>query len=231
MSSTTKTNQISPAINLLKLLAILLMTIDHIGYFLFPDQLEWRAIGRLAAPIFTYLIVVGLQHTRDWKNYALRLLILAIVSQMVFLITVDQTSLNIIFNFLGVIILLKAPIWAKLLLIPLYSLVEIEYGWLILAIAAIYYFVKNKILQIILASLTGFFYGMVLASSQPFQAIFYQLQSLAGFSSLLIFSINRLDQKLKQNRILDFKLPKYLLYFYYPAHWIMLYMVSIISSH
>lgn len=40
----------------LKILAIILMIIDHIGYFLYPDVLRLRVIGRLAFPIFFFLI-------------------------------------------------------------------------------------------------------------------------------------------------------------------------------
>jgi uncharacterized membrane protein len=42
--------------DVLKLVALLAMTIDHVGAYLLPDMLELRVIGRVAAPIFCFLI-------------------------------------------------------------------------------------------------------------------------------------------------------------------------------
>lgn len=47
----------------LKTAALVLMIIDHIGYFFFPDQDWWRAVGRLSAPIWLFL--VGYARSRD----------------------------------------------------------------------------------------------------------------------------------------------------------------------
>ncbi len=218
------TRDINPSINLLKILAIVLMTIDHIGFFLFPNQLGWRAIGRLAAPIFAYLIVVGVQNTRNWRDYAWRLLILALVSQVVFWLTVQQPELNIIFNFLGVVILLRGPIWAKFLLVPAYILLDIEYSWLILALAAIYHLISNKTAQVMLVILAGVLYGAMSVMINP-GVPFYGLQTIAGFSALLIFAAEALQAELRQRQILTKKLPKYLLYVYYPAHWLVIYII------
>ncbi len=42
--------------DLLKSLALILMVIDHIGYFFLPDELWLRVIGRLSVPVWFYLI-------------------------------------------------------------------------------------------------------------------------------------------------------------------------------
>ncbi len=47
----------------LKCTALLLMVIDHIGYYFFPDDLTWRAVGRFSAPIWLFL--VGYAQSRD----------------------------------------------------------------------------------------------------------------------------------------------------------------------
>ena len=41
--------------DLLKLVALLLMTADHVGYYLYPDELWWRVAGRLSAPVWFFL--------------------------------------------------------------------------------------------------------------------------------------------------------------------------------
>ena len=40
----------------LKAIAIITMIIDHIGYFLYPEDLRYRTIGRIAFPLFFLLI-------------------------------------------------------------------------------------------------------------------------------------------------------------------------------
>lgn len=42
----------------LKLLGVVTMTVDHIGYILCPDLVLLRILGRLAYPIFAYLIAL-----------------------------------------------------------------------------------------------------------------------------------------------------------------------------
>lgn len=43
----------------LKLLAVVTMLIDHMGFTLFPHAVWMRAVGRLAFPIFCFLIAEG----------------------------------------------------------------------------------------------------------------------------------------------------------------------------
>ena len=57
--------------NQLKLLAMVTMTLDHIGVHLFPQCLFLRIIGRLAMPIYAYMIAEGCAHTRNRKQYLL----------------------------------------------------------------------------------------------------------------------------------------------------------------
>ena len=70
--------------NLLKLIAMLTMTIDHIGAILLPQYRILRIIGRLAMPIYAFMIAEGCHHTHDRKAYFLRLLGLAILCQVVY---------------------------------------------------------------------------------------------------------------------------------------------------
>lgn len=67
--------------DLLKLIAIISMLIDHIGGAFFPETGVFRWVGRLAFPIFCYCMTVGLLYTHDIKRYLGRLAIFAAVSQ------------------------------------------------------------------------------------------------------------------------------------------------------
>ena len=42
--------------DLLKALAIILMIIDHMGYYFSPDEMWFRVLGRLCVPIWFFLI-------------------------------------------------------------------------------------------------------------------------------------------------------------------------------
>ena len=71
--------------NRLKLFACLSMLIDHVGLVLFPDIEAFRLIGRLAMPIFAFFIGEGCLHTRNRRAYFLRVFILGIVCQAVYI--------------------------------------------------------------------------------------------------------------------------------------------------
>jgi len=66
----------------IKIIAVLSMTIDHIGFILFPDILWLRYIGRAAFPLFAFLIAHGCIKTRNIGNYFLRLIAFAVFIQI-----------------------------------------------------------------------------------------------------------------------------------------------------
>lgn len=70
--------------NQLKLIAMITMTIDHIGAYLLPQWRFLRIIGRLAMPIYAYMIAEGCHYTHDRKRYFLRLAGLAVICQIVY---------------------------------------------------------------------------------------------------------------------------------------------------
>ena len=57
--------------NQLKLIALAAMTIDHIGAYLIPDMVIFRIIGRIAFPIFAYMLAEGCRYTRNRMKYML----------------------------------------------------------------------------------------------------------------------------------------------------------------
>ena len=69
----------------LKVLALLLMLTDHLGVTLFPSVPELRMIGRMAFPLYAWCLVVGSVKTRNPLRYGLRLLLLAIISQPLYM--------------------------------------------------------------------------------------------------------------------------------------------------
>lgn len=80
----------------IKILALLLMFIDHSGHFYFTDQLWLRAIGRGAAPIFLFLAGFAASYRFKWDIFALALL----MSVSDFLLTHHFRTQNILFTIL-----------------------------------------------------------------------------------------------------------------------------------
>jgi len=90
--------------NLLKVIAVVAMIFDHVAISIMQPQFMttdgkfiadtsvsasfissasvFRGIGRIAFPIFCFLIVEGLVHTKDVKKYMIRIGVLAVVSEI-----------------------------------------------------------------------------------------------------------------------------------------------------
>jgi uncharacterized membrane protein len=62
-ATTKKYSEFITSYDMVKGLALLLMVVDHVGYYFFPDILWWRAVGRLSAPLWLFLI--GFARSRD----------------------------------------------------------------------------------------------------------------------------------------------------------------------
>lgn len=117
----------------LKTIALLSMLWDHLTYvwplaltvevLFFPDAVETapallvlqRAtdyIGRVAAPIFLFSIANGYQHTRDFKRYALRLLIFACLAEWPYYLLFGFHG-NIMFTLLLGLLTLRLMDWGN----------------------------------------------------------------------------------------------------------------------
>ena len=82
----------------LKMIAVIAMLIDHIGYIFINSgtnqYLIFRGIGRVTFPIFCFLIVEGFHHTKSPINYLARLLVFAVISEVPF----DLAFFNTVYN-------------------------------------------------------------------------------------------------------------------------------------
>jgi len=70
--------------NQLKIIAAIAMVIDHIGSYLFPQMMLLRIIGRLAYPIFAFMIAEGFEHSKNRRRYLMRMVAMAVLLQLVY---------------------------------------------------------------------------------------------------------------------------------------------------
>ena len=68
----------------LHVLAMFLMLCDHLWSTLLPQYTVLTCLGRIAYPIFAFMIAEGYFHTHDFKKYALRMLCFALVTEIPF---------------------------------------------------------------------------------------------------------------------------------------------------
>lgn len=97
----------------LKLIAAVSMLIDHIGVILFPAVPVLRVIGRLAFPLFAFMIAEGADYTRNKLRYFLMVLVLGVLCQAVYFAVGGEPYMNVLITFAIAILLIYALQYAK----------------------------------------------------------------------------------------------------------------------
>lgn len=209
----------------LKIIAITTMLIDHLGYIIFGKITFFNYIGRIAFPIFAFQISEGYIHTKNLKNYFLRLFFFAVISQIPFMLFYSIISEKICLNifctlFLG---LLSIYIYDKCkykeltltLVIIIASIAEVtncDYGFYGVLVILIFYIFKKSIFKAstIFIIFTVFKYAFNIEHSGLFIATSLACIFLALYNG----------EKGKDI--------KYLQYAFYPIHLILLYIIHCI---
>lgn len=216
---------------ILKLIAMVTMFFDHLGYAIYGKFSAFNYIGRLAFPIFAFQISEGYIHTKSKKNYLLRLFLFGMISQVPFMLfrsIFDKTfMLNIFFTLLvGLIAIIgyeqcKNKYLGVLLAICISFIADVipcDYGsWGVLMIFMFHLF-KDKKLYMILSYL-----GLVVIKYFPL----YLTYSITTYLILMVCTFIPLLFILGYN---GKKGPntKYALYTFYPIHLILLYLVYLL---
>lgn len=212
--------------NALKILAMIFMTCDHVAVELLPDWDFLRIIGRLAMPIYAYMIAEGCRFTHDRKKYLLRLSSLALLCQVVYFFAVGSLYQCILVTFSLSVCLIWAletspKSWGLLVFLASAFLCEglpvllkgtdfaVDYGIVGVCLPALVYFGRTRE-----EKLLGFTVGLVLLALQ-YGGI--QWFGLGAVPLLMLYSGER--GKLPIGR---------LFYFYYPAHLVVIYGLSLL---
>lgn len=94
--------------NQLKLIAAFAMLLDHAGILLFPRIQLFRILGRLAYPVFAYMIAEGSRYTKNKLRYFGMLFGLGAACQVVYFFFSGDTYLNILLTFSVSVLLIYA---------------------------------------------------------------------------------------------------------------------------
>lgn len=230
--------------NTLKIIAMILMLLDHLWGTIIPGNQWMTLIGRMAFPIFAFLIVEGFFHTSDLKKYMKRLFIFGLISEIPFNLIYTGSIIfpfhqNVMFTLLlGLLIIneidkLKNNKEIKKKIIPilkifLFLLISIigfvDYGVTgVLTIVVFYLFRGFKLawigqlISLILLYIV-FFEGQSVILNIFNYEYFLPLQSIGVLSLIFIWLYN--GEKGKNNKLI-----KYLFYSFYPVHMLVIYLI------
>lgn len=206
----------------LKCIAILSMALDHTGAVLFPQEIWLRCAGRLAFPVFCFLIVEGFVHTHDVYRYMARLGVFALISEIPYDLAFHGVCLefayqNVFFTLLIGIVMMKllsvTRLWpekAAILILAMWLAVVLrtDYNFRgILLIFMLYAFREQKFL----AAAAGGLWNCLYTGT---------IQRYGVFSAVPMLLYNG-----KPGRRM-----KYFFYIFYPAHLLILYGISRITG-
>ena len=239
----------------LKVIACLTMLIDHIGYeliypiyssmslisaadlpavkLIYNLYLLCRCIGRISFPIFAFLLVEGVHHTRNRGRYMLRLAICALLAEIPYDLVVaggiswqkQSIMVTLLLGFCAVVLMEKCRslAWKPVVLSPVAVLAEVlnvSYGW-------------EGILLIALFELSREMYNPNLVRTGGMIVLFHYMSSsilrvgnftfpmqVLGVLSML-FIANYDGRKLTHSKILQWGF-----YLFYPAHLLILWAIG-----
>ncbi len=203
----------------LKIIAIVTMAVDHIGAVFFPDILFLRFIGRIAFPIFCFLLVEGFFYTHDVKKYMMRLGIFALVSEVPFDLAFFHTPIELshqnvfITLLLGMVVLYilntKVHVVIKIVgvigIIFLAEIIRSDYGAAgILMVLLFYVFRSQFVAKFLSVGLLNIVMGMV------------QVFAILSFIPIYLYNGKRGPKV------------KYLFYLFYPLHLLVIAIIKIL---
>jgi hypothetical protein len=211
---------------LLKWIAIITMSVDHVGAILYPEFTVLRFIGRLSFPLFAYLLILGMENTRNARNYFTRLFIFALISQVPFFLALDYgpfDSLNIFFTLSsGLLFICFFKKSSVFVLVPVFAslVLPFDYGIYGIAMIGCVFILKEN---------TKFgVFSLVLLNTLFLVPWSIQFLSIAAIPLILLHKNGSLN--ITRETTEEFMIPlwrKYFFYVYYPFHLALLYIIKL----
>lgn len=232
---------------LIKIIAIITMTVDHVGLLLFPDSDIFRIIGRIAMPLFCLLIAYGVTKTRNTTKYFLRLFVFAVAVQIFFNLYMHNNifyfrNWNVFFTLsfgvaaaslvktsismakdkseaaLGRFLGMSASFMGAIAIVMASSLLPVDYGAAgVLLVVLFYLALQHSMVALKITAAASLFVFNTLLHVMYIDAWSIQWWSFLALPFILVFA----DKKLKISAF-----EKYAFYVYYPLHFAVIYLMS-----
>ena len=231
-----KIHKLSVNPDILKIIALITMTIDHLYKIVFPDAPEFfimtEMIGRIAMPVFSGLIMYHLATKKIFKKYLCRLIIFGLLAVILFFPFQYNghsacVPLNILITFaysiltIGLIEYIQkhtdvAPyirylfsLLVILLLLPFSALTEYSFNGFCFLLCFYFYYSKPNVYRLVPLALA---------------ALYLNRFGIGGFCSLLttLFIVNT-DRTKTYPRLIKHW---YTFYIYYPLHRVLFYAIA-----
>ena len=223
--------QLSLTGNQLKIIALLCMTVDHAGLYLFPQAGWMRLVGRLAFPIYAYMIAEGCRHTRSMGRYLGTMAAVAAMCQVVYFVALGSVYQCILVTFslsVSLIWLVQnahrrqtagAWAWVAMGIAAVFCITEllprllaatdfaVDYGFWGVMLPVLVYLGKTGKERLLLSAVC---LTVMAANSSAIQ-----FGALLALPLLALYNGQRGKKKLK-----------YLFYIYYPAHIVLFFFIA-----
>ena len=219
----------------LKLIAIISMMIDHIAVFLYYElsflstvlvtlgskeitvYYIMRAVGRMAFPIYCFLLTEGFIHTSSRKRYLTNLFVFAVVSELPWNLihsgTLSYEKQNVFFTLLLGCLALYAieefkekrvlQLFALAVIFALAYVLKVDYGYMGVALIIAMYLLREQEAARIPV-------GICLCSAK--------LRALPAFAAIYLYNGKR--------GFIKGKMGKYICYAFYPLHLLILALIK-----
>lgn len=210
----------------LKIIAIIGMTLDHIGiifndHLSLPAETALYALGGLTFPIMAYLLVQGYHHTSNFKRYALRLFVFALVTQIPYSLFLENRG-NVLFTILIGLLMLylydhmerKWLFWIIFAIVSL-TTVFLDWGLMGVPMVMLYSRLKGKWSKLVIPILIPIglmlaMFASALSVGRPLSALPQLLYALIGCTLTVPLLASYNGERGRP--------AKYLFYAYYPLH-------------
>lgn len=223
----------------LKIIAMISMILDHLKYAIpLTKGFATLYLGRIAFPIFAFLISEGFVHTHSRPKYMIRMLVFAIISQLPFHLFAhnlihSKAILNVMFTFeialcgLCIIDLFKKQnglfklldyiitVVSLMIILVIAYFIHPDYTWYGVSCVWIFYiFRKSKILTTLGYIVLDIIYYLSLGFGfkEDYKVILFSLIPIV----FILFYNGKQGRKLK-----------YFFYVFYPVHLLILYFIGI----
>ena len=233
----------------LKILAALLMLIDHVGLQFFPSEPILRIIGRLSFPLFAYFIAEGCRYTKNRLRHFFLIFLLGAFCESAYLLYTGEIEGNVLLTFSVSILLIyclqllkqcicqgkPTQILISLLLFisaviaayPLCALLDLDYGF-------------AGVILPLFATIFDYKEGCAPSFLKRYDRLPYRLCSFfigllflvytKGFSSLQVWSLLSILPLSCYNGKAGAKRLKYWFYLFYPLHLLLLELIAVLIS-